>query len=1051
MKLKSLEITAFGPYPGTERIDFSDLEGITLIYGATGAGKTIIFDAITFAVYGETSGKNRQSDSLRCTFADPKARSKVVLGFEHDGICYTIERLPKQVRAKDRGTGTTEDSESATLSWDGHVLTKTREVNEKMLDIVGLKADQWRQVVMLAQGKFMDFLYAKNEERGTILETIFGIEVYTGIKDKLAEMTKSARDGIAAVASLMCGSAGSFTGDGPEMREFGEILADRNCVYKGARIRELMSSFAASDEAELERCSAAEAEALGRKNSANETFQEAKSVDECFKALEKAGKELELLNGRREEFDRLKESNDRANGILIDVKPAYDARESARKTVGDRRDKLENCKKTTTEETERNAELGSKLDEATAVSKEADEIRTDAQRIRDSLEKYADLESIRNRIAEKTGELETAKKTLESAEAEKAKVDELVDGYRRYLEETENDQASLEKVRQEIDSIGELIEIVQRARSSLGTYESLKSEVAELENDAFKAQSELETANTHYATIMERYIHGQAGILAEKLKDGEACPVCGSTHHPRPASATGDCPKKTDVDKAMKKVTEKTDALDMIRNSVGEAKIKLTTSATQLKTLLESTGIDADADSENLRGTIDDRVNSTSDSKNEYEIRKLGLEERCKKRYEINEYFRKNNDPKEEVAVKVQNLIDEVSRISQSIEVEKTRLEGKSEGLRFGSLTEAKNALADTESRIAKIDSDLSEAQKAKNASDSNLAAAIASEAAAVNELESAEKALVEKSGLFTEALGKTGLKDEEDYLASVRTPEEIAEVRQEIEKFNGDINAKKGEIEGLRKQIDGKTRPDNLAELEEAAHIAEEAYKDAVSVKSSATGRRDRNREAISKMTSTLDDVEKNLAEISEIAELSDAASGELKDANGTKMSFPDYVRSKYFENVLLLAKDRMSHMTGGRYELRRTANVSDNRGRSKLLDIEIVDNDALNSPARAASTLSGGESFKAALALALGLSDAIRESSSGHKIDALFIDEGFGTLDEDESLDQAIDILEDLSGSSTTVCIISHVEKLHERIPKQIVVNYESGKGSSIRLVKD
>ena len=198
-----------------------------------------------------------------------------------------------------------------------------------------------------------------------------------------------------------------------------------------------------------------------------------------------------------------------------------------------------------------------------------------------------------------------------------------------------------------------------------------------------------------------------------------------------------------------------------------------------------------------------------------------------------------------------------------------------------------------------------------------------------------------------------------------------------------------------------------------------------------------------------TLDNITKTMSQMLEVKELADVASGKRKDENGQRMSFSDYVRSKYFDSILSRAEKRLLYMTNDRYILRRPKTVSSGSN-SHMLELEIIDNDSPDAPPRPVSSLSGGESFKAALALALGFSDAIQENAAGQRIDALFIDEGFGTLD-DEALEQAIDILEDLSGGKKSVCIISHVAKLRERIPRQIIVDYDKKRGSTMSVIKD
>ncbi len=1050
MRFLRLTISALGPYPGKETIDFSELEGLTLVFGNTGCGKTFLFDAVTFALYGETSGKDRPTSTLKSSFAGLDANPYVELVFEHNGKEYTINRTPFFVRNKQRGQGTREEAESVyMLLPDGRKLDKKKQVREEVENLTGLTAEQWRQVVMLAQGQFERFLQAESGERGEILESIFGIGIYSRITQELQNRSREASAKINEARMSLAATGRTFRSECPEYKEYESILEGKNSVYQGDDIRRLLKVMTEADSADMESATSEEEKGGMAQKKAVDAFMAAKSIEDAYVEAEAVEARLNELDSEKGVFDAKRQEIMRARDVLVHVKPADDALRDAKANVNSTRDNL----------TEAEAELESaagaleKAKEAEAEAMKgkgkAESLSNDAAVINGSLSKYESLDSVLKDIAAAEKEHASAVDAAEKAKAEYDETADKVDTYREYLHKNSESKEKYAIIVRDIKDVEGRMEQASRLLSSLTAISVKRGEAEKAEKVFTEHSNRCLALNEELSEKYALFVKGQAGILAAELHEGLPCPVCGSVSHPRPASRAEGCPTSEEIDGLRGKLAGAEKDRDEARSVLEKKRSELGTMVGEARSTAEAAGIDADPESSDAPGRVNAAIEELRSRKAGLASDRMALEAIVSKIDSINTYFEKNKDPKAE-KLELKEAADLAERkASEKLSVLKAKKEECSKGLPFASRADAESKIDVLTKEASDIRRAMESSSKARSSAEAKVAAAKSRVETLRTSLETAEKKIESCEAAFREVLAKNKFEDEDAYRAALRTESEIKSLEDEVSAYDKSVSIANGRLEQAKERIAGRERPADLEELKATKIAAEETFKAILAHKSDVAARVKGNAETADKVDAMLTDISRSLKDSLELQRMAEVAYN-YKDQTGTIVSFAEYVQSRYFDSILALSARRLEHMTGGRYVMRRIADASGER-KSHLLDLEIIDNDSPGSGPRPASSLSGGESFKASLALALGLSDAIKENAAGQKIDALFIDEGFGTLDEDESLDQAIDVLEDLSGSSKTVLIISHVQKLRERIPRQVVVEYTQGKGSSLSVIKD
>ena len=1038
MRPIKLTISAFGPYASKQVIDFEELKGrnIFVISGKTGAGKTTIFDAISYALYGEASGESRETDSLRSHFADDNTETYVELEFELRGEKYTVNRVPKQKKKKARGEGYTEKSADATLTLpDGKVITKVKNVTDKIIEILGITREQFKQIVMLAQGEFKKLLLADSVERDGIFRKIFNTydfeKIQAELKDKAANLSKNRTKSKHEMEINLKNIKGEHDIVIDEYVDFPLVIE---------KLKDL----------------------LERDNNIYKTLnEEGKEVDNNLqvKNQEKAIietnnnllKEKEIITKALEELLSKEDEYKNKSKTIIDGKNAKEVKYIEDKLI-------ETTKKLTKREEDYNLSLKNidslklKQEEANKLlqieeSKECDreKLSVEINNLNKLEEKIIELDSLNNKVMHLKQSAENSKLQIIN---NKKETEEL----KKSKEEKElqlKDIATLETKKVELESdikaknktLDEVRELFKVIRSFQNTYIEHNNKAKEYK----EFEVEYKKVKENYEAMDDLYKKEQAGILASKLQENEPCPVCGSTNHPNKATIKENLKiptkeelkvAKENLDKLEKENLEKinnlttlnsnkTTYLEQVNNHLSMLSATLNIDktfnsetakvvknlGTELKSVIDKLKDELlkVIDKISLKEKIEKELNLITTTINEREHSLIKLEE-CEKNYttELTQNITKIDEYKKEIP---ENITD-LKTLNNLIEVKTKELNISKEKL-------AKLRL-ENENLAKKLEGENSTSKEINKS------------------IEELKLEIANNKSNFNEAIKEQGFDNIEDYENAKLKISMVESLEKEVENYNSELKLTKAKQE----DIINKTKDIVFMDI---TTIDEEIRSIQNNKKELESKLRELHAIIVGNKT-ILKNVENLNIEFKEIEEEYKVL-GELADlANGKKapyISFERYILASYFEDIIEAANIRLEKMTGDRFSLIRKTSKSKGAGQ-KGLELEIYDN--YTDSSRDVSSLSGGESFKASLSLALGLSDIVQSNAGGVSLDTMFVDEGFGTLDP-QSLDNAIDSLLELQRGGRLVGIISHVEELKERIDAKLEVTSTS-KGSKVEF---
>ena len=1038
MRPIKLTISAFGPYASKQVIDFEELKGrnIFVISGKTGAGKTTIFDAISYALYGEASGESRETDSLRSHFADDNTETYVELEFELRGEKYTVNRVPKQKKKKARGEGYTEKSADATLTLpDGKVITKVKNVTDKIIEILGITREQFKQIVMLAQGEFKKLLLADSVEREGIFRKIFNTydfeKIQAELKDKAANLSKNRTKSKHEMEINLKNIKGEHDIVIDEYVDFPLVIE---------KLKDL----------------------LERDNNIYKTLnEEGKEVDNNLqvKNQEKAIietnnnllKEKEIITKALEELLSKEDEYKNKSKTIIDGKNAKEVKYIEDKLI-------ETTKKLTKREEDYNLSLKNidslklKQEEANKLlqieeSKECDreKLSVEINNLNKLEEKIIELDSLNNKVMHLKQSAENSKLQIIN---NKKETEEL----KKSKEEKElqlKDIATLETKKVELESdikaknktLDEVRELFKVIRSFQNTYIEHNNKAKEYK----EFEVEYKKVKENYEKMDDLYKKEQAGILASKLQENEPCPVCGSTNHPNKATIKENLKiptkeelkvAKENLDKLEKENLEKinnlttlnsnkTTYLEQVNNHLSMLSATLNIDktfnsetakvvknlGTELKSVIDKLKDELlkVIDKISLKEKIEKELNLITTTINEREQSLIKLEE-CEKNYttELTQNITKIDEYKKEIPENITN----VKTLNKLIEVKTKELNISKEKL-------AKLRL-ENENLAKKLEGENSTSKEINKS------------------IEELKLEIANNKANFNEAIKEQGFDNIQTYEDAKLQISMVESLEKEVENYNSELKLTKAKQE----DIINKTKDIVFMDI---TTIDEEIRSIQNNKKELESKLRELHAIIVGNKT-VLKNVENLNIEFKEIEEEYKVV-GELADlANGKKapyISFERYILASYFEDIIEAANIRLEKMTGDRFSLIRKTSKSKGAGQ-KGLELEIYDN--YTDSSRDVSSLSGGESFKASLSLALGLSDIVQSNAGGVSLDTMFVDEGFGTLDP-QSLDNAIDSLLELQRGGRLVGIISHVEELKERIDAKLEVTSTS-KGSKVEF---
>lgn len=938
MKPIKLVISAFGPYKDRVEIDFSKLgeAGIFLITGDTGSGKTTIFDALSFSLFGEASGSRRDNTGFRSDFASDEIETFVKLEFEHKGVLYNLERKPRYKRKKKKGEGVTLVGGDASLTYLDTVFTGDKNVTDKCIEILGMNANQFKQIVMIAQGEFLELLFAKTKDRATIFRHIFDTAIYKDIsdnlKDKYLGKKREYEDSCISIKSYING-----------IQIDRELFGDESVE----QVLDILDSEIAIDEKaekELE-----EKRNILFKESSRliELISKGKVINDSIISLNENKEKLSILLKKESVIKEKEDILNKNRSIWDIIMPKYMEFTKLKDELFNKRIKLD-----------------SSNDEYKRVLKDYEEV----------LVKY-------DSIKLKMDEIQLCNKLIDDNLKKMSLLDRL-DKLNKEYEELSSKIIYCRLIEKE-----GLLDKFNNCKKKEKYINSLRELIIKLKDEYLKD-------NELYSNHYDVFLSAQAGILAQGLKEGEACPVCGSFNHPNIAKMIDDVLTKEELDNEKSMLEEKYQELESYRLELNAGENELVILKEEIKDIEENTLI---REIDSLREKcVDIKIDDDYDAKDlEFEIQRLSL-----------------------MITEVKNdLGDNIDRLSIEKEI-----------------NNKKNLISSLEKEINDIRINYDKALSNKS------------------NIESLCKVLTEDIEIITKNLSniekeyinsyqELGYKNEEDYIKIRLEKKELKLLEDEINNYKEELGNVKNNISNLERIVEGKT----LVKLEGYEEELNNINKNQEEINSSlknVSSKLSNNKKIFDRLKCVSQKTIKLKKEVMIYKDLSDTANGSIVGKN--KLEFEQYVQASYFDRVLISANKRLKYMTDERYQLVRkeeASKVSDKLG----LELEVMD--YYTGKKRDIKSLSGGESFKASLCLALGMSDTIQEYSGGVVVDAMFIDEGFGSLD-DESLEQAMNAIMMLSQSNKMIGIISHVNELKSRIDKKIVVK-KSTNGSSVSLI--
>ncbi len=1019
-----LTMVAWGPYGGLQSVDFDKFggKGLFLITGDTGAGKTTIFDAITFALYGKLNG-GREPKDFRSHFAKDLDRTYVELEFTHDGKRYTIRRYPPQQRKKQRGEGFTNDSEETILTFDGEEL-RQREANKKIAEILKIDYDQWKQIAMLAQNDFVKLLNEDTKKRTETLRTIFSTDCIERFQNDLDARAKNAEKEVKRAEADIEQAMESI--DIPEDSPYREEFLSRKKFTYLPEFYETLASQNNLDIKDAERFHAEYNILDGKRIAIAGEISKAELNNKNLEELEKQAVILKQMENELPGIEALKGRVNQVNEAVRIFKPILKEYEMLDRDRNQKTFEIESKK-------EQLVKANNDLEEAVKTQQTALECKPESEALAISITKleesraaYQEVKGLSEKVEVLKKDKVDADKSVQSLKESKNKLDEKIESYRRYLLDNGKSGEELANKRARIKEIGAKEDVIRAVRTLFNDYKLQFKE----SNDASAKESEasyhVQTKRDELRAMESSYFSASAGRLAQGLEEGEPCPVCGSLHHVKLAEICGGAPTEETLEQFGKDLEALESEYDALKTKKTDATAKLKATLENIKSrLMTDLSIEfsnIEESSEKLKGLSE----AFSKEKAGLEERAKVLEHITKKIDEINEEFKTIDEDKLRIDGELEIANEKATEVNTLLERNVATLEEKKSRLVYGSMEELEANIVSQTDRKGAIEKAISDSTDAVNKCRESVNGIKGNIETLDNQILELKKNLDEKSEDLRIQLEKSG-KQRQDVDDLLTFESSLDEINSRIQGYHQEYSKTKGLVDKLTEDTRGIVKVDLESLKDELQSKTDECR--AKQKQEEAVSLRIRHNNNAREQIENAERAYKQLGTDSiDLTKLNNVVAGN----EGIRQTFEAYIQALYFSRVLKFANERMNKMTSGRFSL--TVKEAEKGGNAKIgLDINVYDK--FTDSERPSDNLSGGESFKAALALALGLSDAVQTMNGGIHIDTLFVDEGFGSLDA-ESINLALGVLHDLSEGNSLIGIISHVGALKNEIDKKIIV---------------
>lgn len=1014
MRPITLKMTAFGPYKGTETVDFRELKEhlLFVISGATGSGKTTIFDGICFALYGQASGEDRTNfRALRSHFADDDVQTAVELTFDSKGRIYRIWRqIPytkqgnkSETPARSTFYEITEDGEVPVV--DRQIVT---EINDKIGELIGFTQEQFSQIVMLPQGEFRKFLTSDTENKELIMRKIFKTDQYRTIVTKL----KQQRDDAQSALTYEHQQAQSVIKQIPTnlpARESALFAVLSNEHYNTTQVIEGLEAEHVFYTEKIKQDEALYENSYEKHAQIVAFYHSAKNMNDRFVELAEKQQTYVKLADQIPYFEQESKRLEQAEHALTIEEIERQYEEFVTEFAG-KEQAVETAKNNLQVATEQLKKVQAAYQMEEEKQPELEQVKTGLIRLQDALPKVRTLATQKEELTQLTEQLTKSEAGLTGLTAqlvveadEKKKLVQVV---------AEQEQAIL-PLDEKIDQLGKMDEKCK----VIADYLTGQTRLRQYETTKNEQEKQYELAEAAYDQLAADWLQGEASILAAALHDGEACPVCGSAEHPNKAHEGNEKVSKDRLD-GEKSILAKVENeyrmavahFESAKTAMAEKKLSAENEEVDVANI-EQQQQQAIAEKEATERTVAElrRIRT------ELVQSKQALQAQTEKVEQITEQQQQREKIVFDVQARLQTAVALIEQTTAAIPEELIELPVLEE--KIMQLQTQRTTMENAWARV----------QKQFETSKEVVTTATSAEQYAVLSLEEVQKKKTQVEIRFKEALAASTFETKATYQAAKMDEHTRKALRTDIEDFRNQYYKVREDVKGLSEQLSGKEKVD-LAQVEAQLMELKTAYEQALQSlnhSKNLDGAIEKMKAQLAATVGKIAQLEKTFSKIEDLYNM-------IRGQNHLKISFERYIQIEYLEQMIQSANERLSQISNGQFELMRS-DRQEVRGRQSGLGLDVYD--AYTGQTRDVKTLSGGEKFNASLCLALGMADIIQSFQGAVSIDTMFIDEGFGTLDE-ESLAKAIDTLIDLQKAGRMIGVISHVEELKAAFPAVLAV---------------
>ena len=1025
MKPISLTIEAFGPYRDSVTLDFNELRNhsMFLISGPTGAGKTSILDAMVYALYGEPSGEVRKTDAIRSDFAEPERMTRVDFSFAIGEAQYRVERLPKQLVAKKRGTGMREQNASATVyeMKDGEwkvIATSAAAIRDTIQQIIGFRKDQFLQVVLLPQGEFRKLLVASTSEREELLHTLFRTELYRRLQDALKSAYDEAKSGIEENITKQSALLQSIPHDEEipvlTIEHVRELLKDRE-PHRDTLVVERDKAVDVVDQF-------------------NTLRNEWALYNQVQQSLIEATNKLDLVKKREKERSSLNEKVQFLTGLT----PSYELY----KQLGDKqavlktlKTALSDAKKSVEAATQHESKCTEVYETLESQAETMQAKRTTLAQLQQQAEQFNELVVLNKELSTLNSQLETQDR--EKSEAKLQVQHKLVADLEAALVEARKQFQANSKALESISHIQEQLGYLQRYSELLVEKDKVQNDIDAKERSLATLDKTVNNSKIQLERLEHLMAEGRAFELVHLVVDNEPCPVCGSIEHPQLASKPELYPTKEEIEAAravrdgvLQKQASEIGQKETLSVRLYELDEQVKDQVSKLKSSIHNFSEDAfDSIQQGLASQMEQLTALRRDTEQLTEIITKNEHDLVEAKGTLSKLEIGHNE-----------LLNNLHDVAVQISSVQAKIDGLSKILPTTDLDAWHKQIESLETEIKEYDeqvkvckSNLDAAKEQLNAKRGRLEILFAQVQEETKNLD----------GLYQEyvkSLQSISV-SEDDFIDALGDYKDLDAFRTELLALDEAFSTAQAVYDAALKQAQSVIEPSDT--------VSDEVYDTAVEKRDNLVGSLaawDKETKHIETTLASLEELEKAMGEarneVEFLSRLNDLANG--GEQGFKNVTFERYVLGAILDEVVYAANLRLQKMSRSRYSLERSDYTGGGRGKQGL-DLAVMD--AFTGQSRPANTLSGGETFLASMALALGLADVIQSYAGGIHMDTMFIDEGFGTLDPD-TLELAMETLVQLQSSGRLIGMISHVPELKTRIPAHLEVT-RGDDGSTAKFV--